>query len=63
LLSGADATVGKRFYSDFGMEAREFDKRIVMLFWPRSGPPGPDRGKQSNDDAFVELAGLHAEME
>ena len=25
-----DATVGRKFYTDFGLEAREFDKRIVM---------------------------------
>ena len=29
-LAVPDATVGKKFYTDFGMEAREFDKRIVM---------------------------------
>jgi len=29
-LAVPDATVGKKFYTDFGMEGREFDKRIVM---------------------------------
>src|SRR3979409_2161138 len=29
-LAVPDATVGKKFYTDFGMEGREFDQRIVM---------------------------------
>jgi catechol 2,3-dioxygenase-like lactoylglutathione lyase family enzyme len=29
-LAVPDAAVGRKFYTDFGMEAREFDKRIVM---------------------------------
>ena len=29
-LAVPDATVGKKFYTDFGMEGREFGKRIVM---------------------------------
>src|SRR2546430_15692546 len=29
-LAVPDATVGKKFYTDFGMEGRELDKRIVM---------------------------------
>jgi len=29
-LAVPDATVGKKFYTDFGMEGRDFDKRIVM---------------------------------
>jgi len=45
-LAVPDATVGRKFYTDFGMEARESGKRVVMRSRAAIRTSGPGRGKK-----------------